>query len=149
MHVTEIQLAEHNKTLIGTLFKLLKWLLYSMAIDKNNLQNLSNKLIIQYVVFVTLTHLFWECNKIQQLFQYLRDYIQNFDNFLCCKTFILGSEKTDFEYDILFFKNEKIHLFVKNKKHSTFMHWFQKKFKNTNMSEKENKRWPIVRTLIN
>ena len=29
--------------------------------------------------------------------------VQNFDNFfLCCKTFILGSEKTDFEYDILF-----------------------------------------------
>ena len=55
------------------------------------------------------------------------------------------------------FSNEKIHLFVKKKKHSTFMHWFPNMFtislgyiqKNTNMSEKENNRWLIVRTLIN
>ena len=69
----------------------------------------------------TLVHLFWECEKIQPLFLYLKDNTQNVVNFLCCKSVILGTETNDFEYDILFLEL-KIYIFVKKEKHFTFMH---------------------------
>ena len=103
----------------------------------------------------TLTHLFWECSKIQSLFEYLKDNIQNFDNFFCCKSFILGSETNDYKYDILFLELKRYIYLTRRKnilpsivgfKRSLKLAWDI--FQNTNMLEKEKERWLIVRSLL-
>ena len=103
----------------------------------------------------TLLHLFWECQKIQSLFQYLRENLHNFDDVLCCKSFILGTETKDFKYDILFLELKRYIYLSKRKnflptcigfKNSLKLAW--NIYRNTHLTDDENNRWSIIRSLI-
>ena len=100
-------------------------------------------------------HRFWECSKLKQLFKYIKENIQNIDNKINCKTFILGSETREYKYGLSFLEMKRyIYLAKRNSilpscvgfKGSLRLAWLINK--NIHMSKIEKENWSIVRSPI-
>ena len=124
-------------------------LLYKMKIIDNKMCTFCN------CQEETIVHIFWECRKVQPLFQYLKDKLHNLESLLSCKSFILGTESSDFKYDILFLEMKR-YIYLARRKQITpscigFMGSLKLAWniiKESELTESEKCRWSIVRNLI-
>ena len=131
-------------------------LLYKMNIKNDNLCTFCK------MEEETLIHLFWNCYKIQDLLNKIKDICTNANISINCfkkEFFILGSynsKSKNVAYDILFLEIKKYIYLCKRKeitptvigvKKSLSLAW--EIYKNAHITDKDNQNWSIVRSFIN